>query len=184
MEVEVDLRTLKERPFELLKAMERQGLRLAADSLGQASSEWSGLAFRIGEDRFVCPREDVREVLVFPDSITRIPGARDWIAGLSNIRGQLLPVIDLKAFLGGGATRPGRGTRIVVVNHRDVPAGLMVDELLGFRRFADDQRRDELPPTIASCERYLQGAFHQDGRDWLIFSLLRLVESPQFLAAA
>jgi hypothetical protein len=30
----------------------------------------------------------------------------------------------------------------------------------------------------------LQGAFHHDGRDWLIFSLLRLVESPQFLAAA
>ena len=113
-----------------------------------------------------------------------MPGTKDWLAGLANIRGQLLPVIDLKAFLGGGPTRTSRGTRIIVVNHRDVPTGLTVDELLGFRRFAEEQRRDELPPTIARCERYLQGAFHQDDRDWLIFSLLRLVESPQFLAAA
>ena len=100
MEADVDLRTLKERPFELLKAMESKGLRIAAGSPGQASSEWSGLAFRIGDDRFVCPRDDVREVLVYPDSMTRIPGAREWITGLSNVRGQLLPVIDLKAFLG------------------------------------------------------------------------------------
>jgi twitching motility protein PilI len=184
MEADVELNTLRDRPFELLQAMEREGLRLAAGSLGHAESEWSGLGFRIDQDRFACPRDDVREVLVYPDAVTRIPGTRDWLTGLANVRGQLLPVIDLKAFLGGGKTRPGRTTRVIVANHRDVPAGLVVDELLGFRRFAEDQRREALPPTVAHCERYLQGAFHQDGRDWLIFSLLRLVESPQFLAAA
>jgi twitching motility protein PilI len=184
MVADVDLRTLCDRPFELLQAMERQGLRAAAGSQGQPASEWSGLGFRIGEERFVCPRDDVREVLVHPDSVTRVPGTKDWLIGLGNVRGQLLPVVDLSAFLGGGQTRVTRATRVIVVNHRDVPAGLMVDELLGFRRFAEEQRREELPPTIASCEHFLQGAFHQDGRDWLAFSLLRLVESPQFLAAA
>ncbi len=184
MDADVDFGALRDRPFELLRAMERHGLRLAAGSLGHEEAEWSGLGFRMGDERFVCPRDDVREVLVYPEAITRIPGARDWLTGLANVRGQLLPIVDLRAFLGGGPTRPGRSTRVIVVNHRDVPAGLVVDELLGFRRFADDLRRDALPPAVAGCERYLNGAFHHDGRDWLIFSLLRLVESPQFLAAA
>lgn len=184
MVADVELSALRERPFELLQAMERRGLRLAAHRLGQTETEWSGLGFRIGDQRFVCPRDDVREVLVYPDTITRVPGTRDWLRGLANVRGQLLPVIDLKAFLGGGNTRPGRSTRVIVVNHRDVPAGLAVDELLGFRRFAEDQRRDELPPTVARCEPYLQGAFDHEGRAWLVFSLLRLVESQDFLDAA
>ena len=59
MEADVDLSALRERPFELLQAMERQGLALAAGSLGQTASEWSGLAFRIGDERFVCPRVTV-----------------------------------------------------------------------------------------------------------------------------
>ena len=155
MGADVDLRTLCSQPFELLQAMERQGLRAAAGSQGQVATEWSGLGFRIGEERFVCPRDDVREVLVYPDAITRVPGTRDWLVGLGNVRGQLLPVVDLKAFLGGGTTRITRATRVIVVNHRDVPAGLTVDELLGFRRFAEEQRREELPPTIASCEHFL-----------------------------
>jgi twitching motility protein PilI len=183
MTPDTDLYALRDRPFELLKAMERRGLAAAAGTLGQAVTEWSGLAFRIGRDRFVCSRDDVREVLVYPDVMTRVPGTRDWLSGLANVRGQLLPVVDLKAFLGGGQTRPGRATRVIVVNHRDVPAGLTVDELLGFRRFADEHRQEGLPPALAGCEPYLQGAYHQDGRDWLMFSLLRLVESPQFLAA-
>ena len=184
MEADVDLTSLRDRPFELLRAMERLGLRLAAGSLGQAETQWSGLGFRMGEERYVCPRDDVREVLVMPDVMTRIPGTRPWLTGLANIRGQLLPIVDLKAFLGGGPTRQTRATRVIVVNHRDVPAGLTVDELLGFRRFDDEQRRAALPPAVAGRERYLHGAFHQDGRDWLVFSLIRLVESPQFLAAA
>ena len=92
-------------------------------------------------------------------------------------------VVDRSGSQAQARHRLRRATRVIVVNHRDVPAGLTVDELLGFRRFADEHRQEGLPPALAGCEPYLQGAYHQDGRDWLMFSLLRLVESPQFLAA-
>ena len=38
----------------------------------------------------------------YPAAVTRVPGAKGWMRGLSNVRGQLLPVIDLRAFLGVG----------------------------------------------------------------------------------
>lgn len=154
-----ELRELADSPFDLLRAMEQRGMRAAAENLDHRDHEWTGLAFRLGDQVFVAAREEVREVLVYPDLITRIPGSKNWITGLANVRGQLLPVIDLKAFLGGPVTRPGRETRIISVNHRDVPAGLVVDEVLGFRRFPGDRRGKNVPETVLRCERYLRGAF-------------------------
>jgi twitching motility protein PilI len=40
-----------------------------------------------------------------------VPGARSWILGLANVRGQLLPVIDLKQYFGSGELTIGRNTR-------------------------------------------------------------------------
>lgn len=177
------LHALRDRPFELLQEMEQRGLRAASGGAGHSAEEWVGLGFRLGGENFVAPREDVREVMVFPDSITRIPGSKEWVRGLANVRGQLVPVIDFKAFLGGGTTRVGRDTRLIVVNHRDVPAGLMVDEVFGFRRFEAEQRLEETPQTVLRCEKYLQGAFRQDMDAWPMFCLTRMVESPRFLQA-
>ncbi len=177
------LRELIDSPFDLLREMEHRGRRAAADSLGHQEHEWVGLAFRLEQQVFVAAREEAREVLVYPEQITRIPGAKEWISGLSNVRGQLLPIIDLKAFLGGAVTRPDRETRIIVVNHRDVPAGLVVDEVMGFRRFPGEQRDSSAPDTILRCERYLRGAFRQDSDTLPVFDLAGLVESPQFLRA-
>jgi twitching motility protein PilI len=178
-----DLRALRDQPFELLREMERRGLRAAAQSADSTSDELVGLAFRLGEDSFVCSREDAREVLVYPDTMTRIPAAKPWVIGLANVRGQLLPVIDLKAFLGGAVTRPGRDTRLITVNHRDIPAGLVVDDVLGFRRFRGNERSDEVPPQTLRCERYLEGSRRQDAEMLPVFNLTRLVESRQFLHA-
>ena len=100
------------------------------------------------------------------------------------MRGQLLPVVDLRAFLGGGATNTNRSTRVLVAQHREVPAGLLVDEVLGFRRFNEGEFSNAPPPTIARCERYLAGAFRRGNESWPVFSLRTLLESPEFLQAA
>lgn len=179
----VELRDLVDSPFDLLREMERRGIRAAAENLDHLDHEWTGLAFRLGDQTFVAAREEVGEVLVYPDTITRIPGSKNWVIGLANVRGQLLPVIDLKVFLGGPVSRPGRETRIVCVNHRDVPAGLVVDEVMGFRRFPGDQRGQNVPEMVLRCERYLRGAFRHDFETWPVFDLAGLVQSPQFLKA-
>jgi len=95
-----------------------------------------------------------------------------------------MPMLDLRQFLGSGATTSGRNTRIVVVNHRDIPAGLMVDEVLGFRRFAEAEFNAEAPPTVIRCDSYLAGAFRRGGEVWPVLSLKSLVESQSFLQAA
>ena len=124
------------------------------------------------------------EVMALPSFLTRVPGARAWIRGLANVRGQLLPVIDLRQYLGSGTTQASRNVRVIVVNHRDIPAGLLGDDLLGVRRFADPEFLQDAPPTLVRCERYLAGSFRRSGESWPVLSLKLLVEHPGFLQAA
>jgi twitching motility protein PilI len=179
-----NLRDLRDRPFELLRELERRGRAIAGGRQDAVGREWVGVAFRLGAETFLVAREETREVMALPSFLTRVPGARPWIRGLANVRGQLLPVIDLRQYLGSGTTQASRNVRVVVVNHRDFPAGLLVDEVLGFRRFADPEFQPAAPPTLVRCERYLAGAFRRGGESWPVLSLKLLVENPSFLQAA
>lgn len=180
------LRSLRDRPFELLKELEKRSQNVSAGSAPDAAAgqEWVGVAFRMGGETFLVAREETREVLGYPAVVTRIPGSKYWVKGLANVRGQLLPMVDLRQFLGSGATTAGRNTRVVVANHREIPVGLMVDEVLGFRRFAESEFNADSSPTVIRCDTYLAGAFRRGGEVWPVLSLKSLVESPSFLQAA
>jgi twitching motility protein PilI len=180
------LKSLRDKPFDLLRELERLA-RVALTGQGRdaaAEREWVGVAFRLSSESFLAAREETREVLSYPSVVTRVPGSKAWIRGVANVRGQLLPVVDLRAYLGGGMTNTNRSTRVLVANHREVPAGLLVDEVLGFRRFADGEFSQTPPPTIVRCERYLAGAFRRGAESWPVFSLRSLLESAEFLQAA
>ncbi|HUY84396.1 MAG TPA: chemotaxis protein CheW [Steroidobacteraceae bacterium] len=180
------LRDLRDRPFELLRELERRSRAKSAGAAAEAppGREWVGVAFRIGGETFLIAREETREVLGYPPTVTRIPGAKPWIKGLANVRGQLLPLVDLRQFLGSGVAAVGRNARVIVVNHREVPAGMIVDEVHGFRRFADSEFSTDQPPTVIRCDSYLAGAFRRGGELWPVMSVKSLVESQSFLQAA
>lgn len=182
----VSLKSLRDRPFELLRELERRGRAVSAQAgqEAQGGREWVGVALRMAGELFLAAREETREVLSVPPALTRVPGAKSWIRGLANVRGQLLPVIDLRQFIGSGVAPGTRNTRVLVVNHREIPAGLLVDEVLGFRRFAESEFSGDAPPTVARCERYLAGAFRRGDEQWPVLSLRSILESPAFAEAA
>ena len=175
------LKALADRPFELLQEMERRSRAAVAGfgDTGAPPSEWVGVGFRLGDEEFVASRDEVREVLKVPDVVTRVPGARRWVRGLANLRGQLLPIIDLRMLLGGGRCEGGRNARVISVNHREIPAGLLVDEVSGFRRFVEGEYAEDVAPTVIRCERFTSGA-----QCWPVFAFDKLLESEQFLHAA
>lgn len=119
-----------------------------------------------------------------PEAITRIPATTRWMLGVANVRGHLLPLVDLRLLLGGGRTTTDRNARVISVNHREIPAGLVVGEVFGFRRFVDGEYTKEIPQTIARCEQFLSGAFHRGSEVWPVFDMRALIQNEQFLQAA
>jgi twitching motility protein PilI len=185
MSAPVELASLVKQPFELLREIERRSMTAHSGAGGAAMpAEWVGIGFRIGDEQFVASREQVREVLMLPDSMTRVPGARRWLLGIANLRGHLLPLVDLKLLLGSGRTALRRTTRVISVNHREIPAGLVVDEVQGFRRFTKHEFSETHPETAVRCERYLAGEYRRGDESWPIFDLFEFVESNLFLQAA
>ena len=179
------LAALVEQPFELLQELERRSRRaIAGKGSDGTPDEWVGIGFRIGEEQFVASREQVREVLMLPDAMTRVPGANRWMLGIANLRGHLLPLIDLKMLLGSGRTSLRRATRVISVNHREIPAGLVVDEVQGFRRFMNSEFNDKTQQTAVRCDRFLRGAYQRGHDVWPVFGLYDLLESSAFLQAA
>ena len=120
-----------------------------------------------------------------PPEYTRVPGAKPWLLGIANVRGDLLPLIDLRRLLGNDSTPISRTTRVLVYNADQTPAGFLVDEVAGFRRFnPPDQRHELVPDEGDALNPYLIGAFVRDGQLWLAMSLSKLVTSPAFQNAA
>ena len=179
------LAELRERPFELLLELERRS-RIAASGRGQESGqqeEWVGVGYRVGRIRLVTARTEVREILTWP-GVTSLPGAKPWLLGLANVRSQLLPITDLNAFFGGEPTTIGRTTRVLMVNHPDIPAGLLVDEVRGFRRFVASDKAESLPEIPQGMTPFLAGAYGNEDEMWGVMGLHGLVESAVFLQAA
>jgi len=172
-------------PFELLRQMERRSrLGLVAAGGDGEAVEWVGIGCLLGDERFLVQRGQVREVMMMPPMITPVPGAREWIAGLANLRGQLLPVVDLRQFLGAGSSRNARSARVLVAESEDLLVGVIVDEVYGFRRFSQSEFTNDIPETKIRCERYLDGACRRGADTWAVFSMQKLLDAQEFQQAA
>lgn len=171
--------------FELLLDIDRRCRLLAADLPLQETrlQTWSGIGFRMAEHWFVAPMGEVAEVLQEP-RLSRIPGVKPWVAGVSNLRGRLLPVMDLCGFLGLGLSVVRKQRRVLVLDHEELFAGLLVDEVVGLQHFALHGLELSPPsPLLQAAAPFVQGHFQRE-HCWGIFSPFALAQTPGFLDVA
>ncbi len=172
-------------PFDLLIELERLGRDFAADLPAQEDpgENWVGVGFRLGGQRFLAPMAEVAELLKYPE-LSPIPRTRSWVRGMANVRGTLLPIMDLNGFLGDHVSSLTRLSRVLVVPIENAYTGLLVDEVFGMRHFP----RESLGPAPGDVEDkyapFVNGCIEHEGERWLVFSMQALVEDPQFLRVA
>jgi twitching motility protein PilI len=167
-------------PLTLLREIERRSQRVARGLPLQVEVKprWRGTGFRLGEIRLVAALSEMHEIFTYP-ALSRIPGAKHWVRGVANIRSSLLPVVDMKDWLGMGVTSVTPASRVLAVRHGDVYVGFLVDEVLGLKHFLlQEERVDMVPYAESALNAYLQGAFLREGQYWGVFSLQALVGSP------
>jgi len=169
----------------LLQDIERRSRESAFDlpHKEEARRLWEGVLYSIGGHRLLTSLDQVREILNYPTAITPVPGALPWVHGVANVRGNLLPILDLQEYLEGKGVAIGRRTRILVINHEGLLAGLIVGEVHGMRHFQEDLRADEWGGSD-SLGRYIDGAYQVADESCPVFSMHALAEDPAFQVAA
>ncbi len=176
---------MAETPYELLRTIEQRSRERALGLPQQIEVRrtWSGIGFRFGPHHLVAPMGKIAEILEYPP-LTRVPSALPWVRGIANVRGSLLPIMDLKGFVTGELTELNRRSRVLVVHHGDLHTGLLVDEVLGMRHFFDEERQPDSTGLAPALQDFVEGAYRQGEQDWGVFSVDRLVANPRFREVA
>ena len=115
------------------------------------------LEFGLGKERYAVQTEFVREVCLVQE-LTPLPCTPAFVAGIVNVRGQILPVLDLRRLLGLVAGPVAVGPRVaILVRGAGLELGMLADQITGVRKV----RRAEVQPVPLTLtrprDRYLLG---------------------------
>ncbi|MAZ19029.1 chemotaxis protein CheW [Oricola sp.] len=109
------------------------------------------IAFRVGDQEFCVEITSTREIRGWSQA-TKLPHSPDYIIGVINLRGTILPIMDLSARLGMGLSQPSERHVIIVVHLRDKTLGLLVDSVSDILDVGPDHLRPvpEVNPSMSS----------------------------------
>lgn len=126
------------------------------------------VVFQLGEQKYALPIQETHEIIRMTD-VTRIPNASYYLEGIINLRGTILPVINLNRRLGLPEKPVDEETRIVVVENNDQQVGMIVDSVLEVGRY--NQSEIEPANMVGSNSEYLRGVVKKDDQLWLLLDL-------------
>lgn len=171
--------------FEFLQKVEKRSFASAATSAREddLSRFWTGVGFKLQGIEYVVRLNEVAEIIPIPQ-YTKVPGAKKWVKGIANIRGTLLPIMDLHGFLGRAVSHFTRSQKMLVVNHNGIHCGVIVDEILGLNHYESDAWVEGAPLNDEAMQPYLKGCFYSGDRLWSVFSLNTLADTPEFQQVA
>ena len=133
------------------------------ETASRSGMEEHVVVFRLADEFYALDIQAVQEI-VRMQTITSIPGSDAWVRGITNLRGRVVPVLDLRVRCGVQAAEPTPETRIVVVTSATGMVGLVVDGVSEVIRIPADQV--ESPSAIVSvpANAYLRGIAKLEGR--------------------
>jgi len=150
---------------------------------GDHQGAWTAIDFRLAQLNYLIPLTETREIFPVPEQVTGVPRAKSWVYGIANLRGELLPIIDLKCFLLGQKSKLSKHSRVLVLNNPNLNSGLLVDDVFGLKHFQEQptQTTQQKDSAIAA---YLNGNISQRETSWDVFSFQKLATDQRFLNAA
>jgi purine-binding chemotaxis protein CheW len=101
--------------------------------------------FVLAEDVFGVDVRSAREVVDI-EELTIAPRGPSYLVGVANLKGSILPVLELRPLLGLPSTPAGRGARALVVEADPLRAAILTDRVLGLRVFDELTPVAEAPP--------------------------------------
>jgi purine-binding chemotaxis protein CheW len=162
----------------------RQILRARAQALARppehvpaADTLIEVLEFRLAQERYAVETRHVHEVVPLKD-LTPLPCTPPFVPGIVNVRGRIMPVIDIKKFF----DLPDQGLtdlhRIILVRGNDLELGLLADVIVGVRTLPVDSLQPSLPTLTGIRADYLKGVTSER---LVVLDLDRVLADPKII---
>jgi len=140
------------------------------------------VGFRIGRETFGLPISIVREIVRVPD-ITSVPNAPDYIEGVINLRGRIIPVVDLRKRFGEKVGEPSKKNRVVVVELEGRSIGLLVNSASEVLKIPPSEIEAPHDVFQEGELNYITGVGKLKGRLVILLDLTRVLQRGELRAA-
>jgi purine-binding chemotaxis protein CheW len=144
------------------------------------------VAFSVGDGEYALDIMRIKEI-INPVAITAVPKAPSFIEGVIELRGAILPIVDMRKRFDLAATAATRATKFLIVaieiGGRRMIVGLIVDGVSEPIRVARDQVRPA--PALATAEAaYFTGVVHHSGRILMVLDLDAILSTKEKISLA
>lgn len=136
------------------------------------------IVFKLKNDYYGVPVEQVESIERW-EQVTRVPNAPAFIKGIINMRGEILPVIDLQQRFGMGESVKGDDSRLVVAKNEGLKVGLIVDEARDVIDLDDSQIEPAPETSKASHSTYIYGVSKQDDHLLILLNMEKILRHDQ-----
>ncbi|MDP2627267.1 MAG: chemotaxis protein CheW [Candidatus Rokubacteria bacterium] len=160
-------------------------LRSPSDPIPAASPGGIGqyVVFTLGTSEFAAPIEAVQEILVF-GRVTLVPNVPAFIEGVINVRGKVIPVINLARRFGMPGKPWGPETRTVVVEVGEQTVGMIVDSVTEVIKLPPSAIEPPPPLITLVASRFLLGVGKLGERIVVLLNLDRVLSADELLDLA
>lgn len=135
------------------------------------------LEFRLAQEHYAVETRHVREVILL-SNLTQVPCTPPFVVGIVNVRGHILPVLDLMALLGLPTPLLIDLHYVVVVGGPDIEFGLLVDVIVGVRSVPSETVQSPPPALTGTHGNYLTGVA---GERLAVLDVARILADPRII---
>ena len=134
---------------------------------GSAKATLRVLVFALGAETYCADVRQAKEAIRMPE-MTRVPNVPSFVLGVTNFRGEILSILDLRYFFGVEQKGKAKDVRIIVTDVSGEKVGLMLDRIKGALEIEEEKIQGTLPTLRGQLADYTRGQIPM-GDDILIF---------------
>jgi purine-binding chemotaxis protein CheW len=139
---------------------------------------FEAVIFKLGDDLFGIDIFRVSEITRIME-ITRVPRSLTFVEGIINLRGRIIPVVDLRKRLEIPAVEHGKDSRIIISRMSGFKMGLLVDQVTGVAGIPRELLEKVPPATLQIDADYIRGVGHLESELVIILDLDRILTSEE-----
>ncbi len=135
----------------------------------QSSNSSEYMTFILGSMKYAIELPKIREILTYPDLITTLPNTSDWVKGLINLRGEVVPILDTRIRFGTSEAVYDENTAVIAIITEDKRMiGIVVDKVDDVQRIDTNQLSPVSDMGSAIPTRYLKGYLRMENSEMLV----------------
>lgn len=142
---------------------------MAIDKRFSSTSSDEYMTFILGSMKYAIELPKIREILTYPDLITKLPNTSSWVKGLINLRGEVVPILDIRIKFGTGEIVYDDNTAVIaVITDDNRMVGLVVDKVDDVQKLENSSMFPVTDMGSAIPSKYLKGFVRLENNQMLV----------------